>query len=83
MENSSGLKEGYADCFRIGHSAYKFVFDFGQYNAEAEKPIFSTRVIMGIGNAKDFFETFRESIRQYEGEHGRIKQSDVKGNLSE
>ena len=83
MEDSNGLKGTYADRVRIGHSAYKFVFDFGQYNAEAQKPIFYTRVIMGIDNAKDFLETFERSIRQYEVEYGRIEKGDVKGNLSE
>jgi len=29
IQDNEALNENYADCFRIGPSAYKFVFDFG------------------------------------------------------
>ena len=79
FENQDGeeLNEVYADCFRIGHSAYKFVLDFGQFASEGEtKKCFHTRVFTGPDTAKAFLETFEQSIRQYEAQFGRITLSD-------
>ena len=33
-EDDGALNGVYADCFRIGHSAYKFVLDFGQFDSD-------------------------------------------------
>lgn len=40
--NETQDREGrYADAFRIGHSAYKFVFDFGQFFLKKGNRIFT------------------------------------------
>jgi hypothetical protein len=72
-EDSGALNGVYADCFRIGHSAYKFVLDFGQEGPEKPTAIFHTRIVMGPDDAKVFLDTFKEAVRQYEGQFGRIK----------
>jgi len=70
-------REGrYTDAFRIGHSAYKFVLDFGQFFSQKGKPNFHTRIIMGPDNARAFIAMFEQSIREYEGQIGGIIQSD-------
>ena len=62
----------YADSFRIGHNAYKFVLDFGQCDSKTKSSRFHTRVIMGPDNAKGFLESLGQSIRQYEDNFGQI-----------
>ncbi len=70
------LEGRYADTFRIGHSAYKFVLEFGQVSPESEKIHFYTRVIMGPNNAKAFFETLDQSLREYKKQFSGITQID-------
>ena len=66
------LEGRYADVFRIGHSAFKFVLEFGQVALGQEATQFHTRVIMAPDNARDFVEMLGQSIRQYEGKFGPI-----------
>ncbi len=75
--NETQDREGrYADAFRIGHSAYKFVLDFGQFFSQKGKPNFHTRIIMGPDNAKAFIAVFEQSIREYKRKFGGIAQGD-------
>ena len=75
-ENSEALNSVYADCFRIGHSAYKFVLDFGQFAPDGKEKCFHTRVITGPDTAKMLAETVGRSIKDYEHQFGKILQSD-------
>lgn len=76
-EDNEVLNGVYADCFRIGHSAYKFVFDFGQVVTNGEEATrFHTRVITGPNTAKVLIETVERSIKDYENQFGRIPQRD-------
>ena len=77
-EENEELKGEYADCFRIGHSAYKFVLDFGQIIDKKRNRSFYKRIIMGPEVAKSFKETFSQSIKQYEHQFGKISQSHSK-----
>ncbi len=74
-EDNGALKGVYADCFRIGHSAYKFVLDFGQFTPGGGEKCFHTRVITGPDTAKALVETFGQSILEYEEQFGRINKS--------
>jgi len=76
LENSEALNGVYADCFRIGHSAYKFVLDFGQFAPDGGEKCFHTRVITDPDTAKVLVETVGRSIKDYENQFGRIPQSD-------
>ncbi len=70
-------REGrYADAFRIGHSAYKFVLEFGQVDSEHESTHFHTQVIIGPDSANDFLEMLSQAIRQYEEQFGQITHKD-------
>ena len=55
----------YADAFRIGHSAYKFIFDFGQFTVDRKVKQFHTRIITGPDVAVALEETLRESLEQF------------------
>ena len=69
------LKGMYADCFRIGQSAYKIVLDFGQRTPDGKEKYFHTRVIMGPDTAKGLVGTVEQSIKDYENKFGRIPNS--------
>ena len=75
-EDNEVLNGVYADSFRIGHSAYKFVLDFGQFTPDGGKKCFHTRVITDPDTAKAYVEEFGQSIRQYEELFGRIARSE-------
>ena len=74
-ENDGTLKAEYADCFRIGHSAHKFVIDFGQMSHEGKGKKFHTRLITGPDTAQAIAETFASSILEFENKFGRIGRS--------
>ena len=75
-EDNEVLNGVYADCFRIGHSAYKFVLDFGQFTPDGGEKCFHTRVITDPDTAKVLVETVGRSVKDYENQFGRIPQSD-------
>ncbi len=60
------LEGRYANYFKVGHNAFEFVIDFGQYYNEDEKVKLHTRIITNPSYAKMLLETLRESIEQYE-----------------
>ncbi len=70
------LEGRYADAFKVGQSAYKFVLEFGQYNPEKAATHFHTRMILGPDDARRVLEILIQSMRDYEDQFGRIIQSD-------
>ena len=71
-QNPGSFEGRYANAFRVGHSAFEFLLDFGQVSPESEQVQFHTRIITGPVYAKDFLETLRESIERYEQTFGAI-----------
>lgn len=74
-ENSlgSGSLEGrYANYFTVGHNAFEFLLDFGQFYHEDKQAQLHTRIITSPIYAKALFEILRESIEQYEQTFGAI-----------
>ena len=71
--NSEKLEGKYANYFEIGHNAYEFVIDFGQYYHETDQAELSTRIITSPVYAKAFLETLKDSIEKYETDFGSIK----------
>ena len=74
---SGGQKiEGrYANYFEIGHNAFEFVLDFGQYFPETDQAKLYTRIITSPCYAKELSETLQESIGRYEEIFGIIKEA--------
>jgi hypothetical protein len=64
----------YANCFKVGHNAFEFVFDFGQSQGESGEVSIHTRIMTAPGYAKTFMNTLSESIARYEREFGTIRQ---------
>ena len=59
------LEAKYANYFKVGHNAFEFILDFGQYSPENEEPEVCTRVIISPGCVKELFIILGESIEQY------------------
>jgi hypothetical protein len=71
---ATGELEGrYANYFKVGHNAFEFLLDFGQFYAESQRAQFHTRIITNPISAKSLFETLQESINQYEQTFGAIQ----------
>jgi hypothetical protein len=70
---ASGELEGhYANYFKVGHNAFEFLLDFGQFYAESQRARFHTRIITNPTYAKVLFDLLRESIAQYEQTFGAV-----------
>lgn len=62
----------YANFLCIGHNAYEFVLDFGQFFPESADFQPNTRIITGPAYAKGFLVALREAVERYERRHGPI-----------
>ena len=66
------LEGRYANNFQVGHNAFEFVLDFGQFYPEDTEARFHTRIVTGPAYAKILSKTLRASIDQYELTFGPI-----------
>lgn len=66
-------REGkYANYFEIGHNAFEFYVDFGQYDPQSESVQMHTRIVTNPAYAKMMGETLSSSVESYQREHGPI-----------
>ena len=70
-----GRLEGrYANYFKIGHNAYEFVIDFGQYyEVGVDLESIHSRIITSPTYVKSLIETLNDAIDQYENSYGKIE----------
>jgi hypothetical protein len=66
----------YANHFQIGHNAFEFLLDFGQFYPEHESSGFHTRIITNPAYAKTLLLTLQGSIDRYEQVFGAIPEGD-------
>jgi len=67
------LEGRYANYLSVGHNAFEFVLDFGQYYSETEEAELYIRVVTAPVYAKAFFKILERSIRQFEENFGVIQ----------
>jgi len=60
----------YSNYFKVGHNAFEFVLDFGQFYPENGDPRLHTRIITSPIYARALLETLQESIARYEQAFG-------------
>jgi hypothetical protein len=72
---NDNLEGQYANYFKVGHNAYEFVIDFGQYYPENDKAELYTRIITGPAYARDLLEILKDSIIQHEESFGNKDKS--------
>jgi hypothetical protein len=71
----SGKLEGrYANYFKVGHNAFEFLIDFGQFYPGSKEAELCTRIITNPIYAKTFADVLRESIERYEKTFGAIQE---------
>ena len=56
------LEGKYANYFKVGHNAFEFVIDFGQYYPETDEAELYTRVITNPPYAKALLKILQDSI---------------------
>jgi Protein of unknown function (DUF3467) len=75
-ENSrdTSLLEGrYANYFEVGHNAFEFLLDFGQFYPDRQQARLYTRIITYPIYAKAMLKTLGESLERYEQTFGAIQ----------
>lgn len=81
--DTGGLEGRYANYFQVGHNAFEFLLDFGQFYPESTQAQFHTRIVTGPVYAKALSETLQESIERYEQTFGAIRQEEKKDPIHE
>ena len=62
----------YANYFEVGHNAYEFLIDFGQYQPESASVVLHTRLALGPTHAKMLAGMLGGAITRHEGDNGPI-----------
>ncbi len=65
-EPKGPLLGSYANYFEVGHNAFEFLLDFGQFYPEKDRARVHTRIIMSPAYAKALLRTLEESLQRYE-----------------
>lgn len=75
-EDASQIEGRYANYFKVGHNAFEFVLDFGQFYPDSKKSQLNSRIITSPVYAKALLGILRESVNQYEQTFGAIPRED-------
>lgn len=67
------LEARYANYFEVGHNAFEFIFDFGQYHTESGSALMHSRIVTGPVYAKLLADLLRNAVLRFEEEHGAIQ----------
>ena len=73
---SESLEARYVNYFEVGHSAFEFIVDFGQYQPEQNSARMHTRIATGPVYAKLLAELLRGAVERFEEQHGAIQPAD-------
>lgn len=69
----AALDARYANYFEVGHNAYEFFVDFGQYRPNTENVQLQIRIVTGPVFAKLLSTMLAKAITQFEQEFGPIQ----------
>jgi len=76
-EEEGSLEARYANYFEVGHNAFEFLLDFGQFYPETGRPRLHTRIVTSPTYAKALSDTILESLDRYEHTFGTIPEVDA------
>src|SRR5262245_10701105 len=62
----------YTNYFEVGHNAYEFLIDFGQYRPEIGEVALHTRIALGPTHAKLLATTLAAAVDNHEADFGSI-----------
>ncbi|SRR6266566_809916 len=75
QQPSEPLEARYANYFEVGHNAYEFIVDFGQYQPQGDAVRIQTRVVTGPVFAKLLLGLLAQAVARFEIEHGAIEEA--------
>jgi hypothetical protein len=71
----ASLESRYANYFKIGHNAFEFVVEFGQFYDEGEdRNAIHSRIVTSPTYAKHLLQTLSIAVGQYEADYGAIEE---------
>jgi hypothetical protein len=70
------LEGRYANYFEVGHNAFEFVLDFGQFYPSVELPQFHTRIITSPAHARALLVTLMEALERHRQNFGPIREGE-------
>jgi hypothetical protein len=77
QDEASGRPEGqYANYLEVGHNAFEFVMDFGQFFPSTGIPQFHTRIITSPPHARAMLVTLQEALDRYQQAFGPIPEGE-------
>jgi uncharacterized protein DUF3467 len=62
----------YANYFEVGHNAFEFLIDFGQFQPDAGSVQMHSRMVTGPVHAKLLAQLLSQAISRFEAEHGEL-----------
>jgi hypothetical protein len=63
----------YTNYLKVGHNAFEFLLDFGQFFVEQQSRVqFHTRLVTTPGYMREFLKIMNQSVEQYESAFGVI-----------
>ena len=71
-QQSNKCEARYANYFEVGHNAFEFIFDFGQYYPDTECAQMHSRLVMGPVYAKLLADLLKGAIQRFEEANGAI-----------
>ncbi len=74
--DSRKLEGRYSNYFKVGHNAFEFLVDFGQFYSESKEAHVHTRIITSPVYVKSLLETLQHSIEGYEEKFGLVQKPD-------
>lgn len=66
----------YANYFQVGHNAFEFIIEFGQYYPGNDEAELFTRIITSPAYAKSLLDTLTASLKAHEKSFGPIDTGD-------
>ena len=76
-EDTRRLEARYANYFVIGHNAFEFLLDFGQFAEGNEEPQINVRIVTYPVYVKQLLVTLADAVNAYEQAFGPIPEPDA------
>lgn len=72
LSNGDRLLGRFANYFQVGHNAFEFLVDFGQFYRDSDEAQFHTRIITSPAYARALLEILQDALDRYESSFGLI-----------
>jgi len=71
-EKEQPLEGKYSNYFNVGHNAFEFIIDCGQYYPENGDVLCHTRIITSPAYASALFQAMKAALETYSEDYGEI-----------